>query len=71
MLVAVDNAPVVAPTLGFGEFARLVRDDLQLSTFGTKAHNLPSLPARTRSDPEGDTVITTFNVENCSSSSWE
>jgi predicted extracellular nuclease len=37
---------------------------LQPSTFEVKTHNLPKLPVSTRSGPEGDTVITTFNVEN-------
>jgi len=37
---------------------------LQPSSFDIKTHNLPNLPASTRSGPKGDTVITTFNVEN-------
>jgi hypothetical protein len=69
MLVALDSLPLVAPISGFGEFAVLVKDELQPPTFHTKTHNLPSLPGVTRLSPEGDTVITTFNVENCSSSS--
>jgi predicted extracellular nuclease len=129
MLVSVDNAPVVAATSGYGEFAMLAKDDakpgsgfypetqqillrslgannvdynperilvddeslddaivvmpgdrvrrlvgvvdytysnykLQPKSFDVKTHNLPNLPASTRSGPRGDTVITTFNVEN-------
>jgi predicted extracellular nuclease len=37
---------------------------LQPVSFDVKTHNLPNLPASTRSGPNGDTVITTFNVEN-------
>jgi len=37
---------------------------LQPASFEVKTHNLPNLPASTRSGPKGDTVITTFNVEN-------
>ncbi len=37
---------------------------LQPANFDVKTHNLPNLPASTRSGPKGDTVITTFNVEN-------
>jgi predicted extracellular nuclease len=129
MLVTVRNAPVVAPTSAYGEFAVLAKDDakpgsgfypqtqqilvrnlggdvvdynperilvddsslddaivvmpgdrvrslvgvvdytfgnykLQPASFDVKTHNLPNLPASTRSGPKGDTVITTFNVEN-------
>jgi len=129
MLVSVENAPVVAATSGYGEFAMLAKDDakpgsgfypetqqilirnlggdvvdynperilvddssldeaivvmpgdrvrslvgvvdytfdnykLQPVSFDVKTHNLPNLPASTRSGPKGDTVITTFNVEN-------
>jgi predicted extracellular nuclease len=129
MLASVDNAPVVAATSGFGEFAMLAKDDakphsgffpetqqilvhdlgqgdvdynperilvddstlekaivvmpgdrvrslvgavdytfgnykLQPASFDVETHNLPNLPASTRSGPNGDTVITTFNVEN-------
>jgi len=129
MLISVDNAPVVAATSGYGEFAMLAKDDakpgssfypetqqillrslgannvdynperilvddeslddaivvmpgdrvrrligmvdytysnykLQPKSFDVKTHNLPNLPASTRSGPRGDTVITTFNVEN-------
>lgn len=129
MLVSVQNAPVVAPTSGYGEFAVLAKDDakpgsgfypqtqqilvrnldgdvvdynperilvddsslenaitvvpgdrvrhlvgavdytfgnykLQPASFEVKTHKLPNLPASTRSGPKGDTVITTFNVEN-------
>jgi predicted extracellular nuclease len=129
MLVSVRNAPVVAPTSYYGEFAMLAKDDakpgsgfypqtqqilirnlggeevdynperilvdddcldeaivvmpgdrmrslvgavdytfsnykLQPTSFDVKTHNLPNLPASTRSGPKGDTVITTFNVEN-------
>jgi predicted extracellular nuclease len=129
MLVAVRNAPVVAPTSAYGEFAVLAKDDakpgsgfypqtqqilvrslgendvdynperilvddsslddaivvmpgdrvrhligvvdytfgnykLQPASFDVKTHNLPNLPASTRSGPKGDAVITTFNVEN-------
>lgn len=129
MLVSVQNAPVVAATSGYGEFAMLAKDDakpgsgfypqtqqilvrnlggeavdynperilvddstldnaivvmpgdrvrslvgvvdytfdnykLQPASFDVKTHNLPNLPASTRSGPKGDTVITTFNVEN-------
>jgi predicted extracellular nuclease len=129
MLVAVHNAPVVAATSGYGEFAMLTKDDakpgsgfypqtqqiflrnlggevvdynperilvddssldeaiyvmpgdrvrslvgaldytfgnykIQPASFDVKTHNLPNLPASTRSGPNGDTVITTFNVEN-------
>jgi len=129
MLVSVQNAPVVAATSGFGEFAMLTKDDakpdsgfypqtqqillrslgansvdynperilvddssldeaivvmpgdrvrslvgvvdytfgnykLQPSSFDVKTHDLPNLPASTRSGPKGNAVITTFNVEN-------
>ena len=129
MLVSVRNAPVVAATSGYGEFAVLAKRDaspgsgfypqtkqilvrslgeeavdynperilvddssleeaivvtpgdrvrslvgavdytysnykLQPITFDVKTHKLPNLPASTRSGPKGDTVITTFNVEN-------
>jgi len=129
MLVSVENAPVVAPTSPYGEFAMLAKDDakpssgffpetqqillrslgsemvdynperiavddssldeaitvmpgdrvrslvgavdytfgmykLQPASFNVKTHNLPNLPASTRSGGTGDTVITTFNVEN-------
>jgi predicted extracellular nuclease len=129
MLVSADNAPVVAATSGFGEFAMLAKDDakpgsgfypqtqqillrslgdeavdynperilvddssldhaivvmpgdrvrslvgavdytfgnykLQPASFDVETHNLPNLPASTRSGPNGDAVITTFNVEN-------
>jgi predicted extracellular nuclease len=37
---------------------------LQPASYGIKTHNLPNLPASTRSGPKGDTVVTTFNVEN-------
>ena len=37
---------------------------LQPASFDVKTHNLLNLPASTRSGPKGDTVITTFNVEN-------
>ncbi|HBY99317.1 MAG TPA: hypothetical protein DEP84_36155 [Chloroflexi bacterium] len=37
---------------------------LQPSSFDVERHNLPTLPASTRSGLRGDTVITTFNVEN-------
>jgi predicted extracellular nuclease len=37
---------------------------LQPASFDIKTHTLPNLPASTRSGPKGDTVITTFNVEN-------
>jgi predicted extracellular nuclease len=129
MLVSVRNAPVVAATSGYGEFAMLAKDDakpgsgfypqtqqillrslgansvdynserilvddgsldeaiivmpgdrvrslvgvvdytfgmykLQPASFEAKTHNLPNLPASTRSGQPGDAVITTFNVEN-------
>jgi predicted extracellular nuclease len=129
MLVSVQNAPVVGPTSGYGEFAvlskadakpgsgfypeaiqillrslgpnvidynpeRIVVDDSSLETpisvmagdrvrsligpldytfsmykiqpksYEVKNHDLPNLPASTRSGPKGNTVITTFNVEN-------
>ncbi len=129
MLVSVRNAPVVAPTSSYGEFAVLAKRDakpgsgfypqtkqilirnlggdvvdynperilvddssldeaivvrpgdrvrhlvgavdytfgnykLQPVSFDVKTHRLPRLPASTRSGPRGDTVITTFNVEN-------
>ncbi|MEJ2555266.1 MAG: hypothetical protein P8186_03350 [Anaerolineae bacterium] len=129
MLVSADNAPVVAATSGFGEFAMLAKDDakpgsgfypqtqqillrslgdeavdynperilvddssldhaivvvpgdrirslvgavdytfgnykLQPASFDVETHNLPNLPASTRSGPNGDTEVTTFNVEN-------
>jgi predicted extracellular nuclease len=129
MLVSVRNAPVVAATSGYGEFAMLAKDDakpgsgfypqtqqillrslgannvdynperilvddeslddaivvmpgdrvrslvgtvdytfgmykLQPASFDVKTHNLPNLPASTRSGQPGDTVITTFNIEN-------
>ena len=129
MLVSVQNAPVVAATSGYGEFAVLTKDDakpdsgfypetqqilirslggevvdynperilvddssldepivvmpgdrvrslvgvvdytfgnykLQPASYDLKTHDLPNLPASTRSGPKGDTVITTFNVEN-------
>jgi hypothetical protein len=34
------------------------------SSYDVKTHNLPNLPASNRSGPNGNTVITTFNVEN-------
>jgi predicted extracellular nuclease len=37
---------------------------LQPAWFDVKTHRLPNLPASTRSGGRGDTVITTFNVEN-------
>lgn len=37
---------------------------IQPADFEVKTHRLPRLPASTRSGPMGDTVITTFNVEN-------
>ena len=37
---------------------------LQPDTFDVNTHNLPKLPASTRSGGFGDTVITTYNVEN-------
>jgi len=37
---------------------------LQPASFDIKYHDLPNLPASTRSGPNGDTVITSFNVEN-------
>ena len=37
---------------------------LQPASFDVFTHNLPELPASTRSGSNGDTVITTFNVEN-------
>jgi predicted extracellular nuclease len=37
---------------------------LQPASFDVETHTLPNLPASTRSGPKGDTVITTFNVEN-------
>jgi predicted extracellular nuclease len=37
---------------------------LQPSSYDVKTHNLPNLPASNRSGPNGNTVITTFNVEN-------
>jgi predicted extracellular nuclease len=129
MLVSVQNAPVVGPTSGYGEFAVLSNDDakpgsgfypeasqillqslgpnvvdynperivvddesldsaiqvmagdrirslvgpldytfsmykIQPKTYEVKNHDLPNLPASTRSGPKGNTVITTFNVEN-------
>jgi predicted extracellular nuclease len=129
MLVAVQNAPVVAGTSRFGEFAilskadakpgsgfypetkqilirnlggevvdynpeRILVDDstledaiivkpgdrvrslvgavdytfgnykLQPASYDVNTHNLPNLPASTRSGPKGNAVITTFNVEN-------
>lgn len=129
MLVSVQNAPVVAATSGFGEFAMLAKDDakpgsgfypetqqilvrdlggnnvdynperilvddsslneaivvmpgdrvrslvgvvdytfgnykLQPVSFDANTHNLPNLPASTRSGPPGDVVVTTFNIEN-------
>jgi predicted extracellular nuclease len=131
MLVSVENAPVVAPTNRFGEFAMLAKDDakpgsgffpqqlqiligdlsqypnevdynperilvddasleaaivvkpgdrmrslvgvvdytfgnykLQPANFDVFTHNLPNLPASKRSGSNGNTVITTFNVEN-------
>jgi predicted extracellular nuclease len=129
MLVSVRNAPVVAPTSPYGEFAMLTKQDakpgsgfypqtqqillrdlggdrvdynperiavddstlddpivvmpgdrvrhlvgavdytfgmykLQPLSFDIKTHNLPHLPASRRSGPRGDTVVTTFNVEN-------
>jgi predicted extracellular nuclease len=129
MLVYADNAPVVAATSGFGEFAMLAKDNakpgsgffpqtqqifvtdygnevvdynperilvddatlegaivvkpgdrvrslvgvvdytfgnykLQPTSYDIKVHNLPNLPASTRSGGPGNTVITTYNVEN-------
>jgi len=129
MLVSVHNAPVVAATSGYGEFAMLAKDDakpgsgfypqiqqilirnlggenvdynperimvddssldeainvmpgdrvrslvgavdytfsmykLQPAYFDVKTHNLPKLPASTRSGGFGNVAITTFNVEN-------
>jgi predicted extracellular nuclease len=37
---------------------------LQPASFDIFTHDLPNLPASTRSGPGGNTVITTFNVEN-------
>lgn len=37
---------------------------LQPASFEVKTHNLPKTPVSTRSGPPGDTVVTTFNVEN-------
>lgn len=37
---------------------------LQPAAFDVKTHRRPNLPASTRSGQPGDTVITTFNVEN-------
>jgi predicted extracellular nuclease len=37
---------------------------LQPASYDVFTHDLPNLPASTRSGPNGDTVITTFNVEN-------
>lgn len=37
---------------------------LQPASFEVKTHNLPTLPASKRAGQPGDTVITTFNVEN-------
>lgn len=129
MLVSIRNAPVVAATSGYGEFAMLAKKDakpgsgyfpqtkqilirnlggevvdynperilvddssldapivvmpgdrvrslvgvvdytydnykLQPVDFKVKTHRLPNSPASTRSGPKGNTVITTFNVEN-------
>lgn len=129
MLGSVRNAPVVAATSRFGEFAMLAKDDakpgsgfypqtkqilirnlggemvdynperilvddstldeaivvipgdrvrnlvgvvdytfgnykLQPANYDVKTHKLPKVPASKRSGPKGDTVITTFNVEN-------
>ena len=129
MLAAVENAPVVAATSRFGEFAMLARNDavpgsgfypqvqqilvrnlggevvdynperilvddasldtaievrpgdrvrslvgvvdytfgnykLQPASYDVNTHNLPRMPVSTRSGPNGNTVITSFNVEN-------
>jgi predicted extracellular nuclease len=37
---------------------------LQPISYDLKTHNMPNLPASTRSGPKVDTLITTFNVEN-------
>lgn len=37
---------------------------LQPASFEVKTHKLPKMPASTRCGPKGNTVITTFNVEN-------
>jgi predicted extracellular nuclease len=37
---------------------------LQPASFDVKLHDLPNIPASTRSGPNGNAVITTFNVEN-------
>jgi len=37
---------------------------LQPASYDIKIHKLPHMPASTRSGPNGDTTITTFNVEN-------